>query len=269
MGDALNGKIENGASIDSRIRRIEKAQEDFGRRLAIKTVIAIACGVALTGLIMFGNPFLPQVSYPAVLSSGYEIYDMKGNKVDTFVSWKLVEGDLFHIHVMASQDVTTKRIADVRDVVFSNDTVLVNGAIHYVGWEGALKTVNTTELNPIPVNFHVTTTQTGTGNVLIYLTDAESGDGYSGYTKSIIDGYNHQILKSEITIYGVDKLTDDDLKAVLRHELGHALGLAHSNDPGDMMNPVVKPGYEYISQCDIRAIAMVYNGHDDSQVACK
>ncbi|MCL4416677.1 MAG: M10 family metallopeptidase domain-containing protein, partial [Actinobacteria bacterium] len=53
-----------------------------------------------------------------------------------------------------------------------------------------------------------------------------------------------------------------DFRNILRHELGHAFGLGHSNDPGDLMYPT----YDYIeigtdtypSALDIGALQYLY-----------
>ena len=110
---------------------------------------------------------------------------------------------------------------------------------------------------------------TGAGDITIRLTSDESGDGYSGFTKSIADSSQHQILKSQITIYKADKLSNEQFKTILRHEFGHALGLAHSSDPEDLMHATIQTEYPYISQCDIDAIKSLYNGNGKSQVTCQ
>ena len=42
--------------------------------------------------------------------------------------------------------------------------------------------------------------------------------------KDIVDQVQHQILKSTITIYEVEDISDNQLQAVARHELGLAFG---------------------------------------------
>lgn len=122
---------------------------------------------------------------------------------------------------------------------------------------------------PIPIYLHTQVTEFGEGNVIIKLTNLKNDDGYAGFTKSIVDENNHQILKSEITIYEADQLSDEDFAAVVRHELGHAFGLAHSTDPDDLMYPVILTTHPYISQCDIDAIEGLYNGDERSEVICQ
>lgn len=209
-----------------------------------------------------------QLSSEVPLTSNYEIFDMKGEQVSTWVVWKTVKGDLFHIHVLESPEVTPQRLADIRDAIFSNQTIVIDGQTYYKGWMGALNSIKTSEELPIPLHFHTIITDTGTGSIVIKLTNAENGDGYTGFTKTISDAFSNQALKSQITIYTVDRLTDDELKIILRHELGHAFGIAYSDNPNDVMHLIVSQDRPYISPCDIQTIEALYNGQEKSVVVC-
>ena len=117
----------------------------------------------------------------------------------------------------------------------------------------------------IPQKFDINGTPGGVGDIEIILTSDVNPDGYSGYTKSIIDG--NQILKSKITIFKANKLDADRLEAIMRHEFGHALGLGHSTSTDDLMHPML-PDYPYISGCDIDALNGLYDGDKNSKVVC-
>ena len=122
---------------------------------------------------------------------------------------------------------------------------------------------------PVPKNLHFHVTDKGEGNILINLTPLSSPDGYSGYTTSIVDESSNQILKSTITIYNADVLSIESLKTVVRHELGHAFGLAHSSAPEDLMAPEIITPYPYISECDIDAVVALYDNSKENSVVCE
>ncbi len=68
-----------------------------------------------------------------------------------------------------------------------------------MGWVGALESISELDTKYyIPSEIQVIKSTEGEGNITILLTDEVNGDGYSGFTKSIADETQNQILKSEI-----------------------------------------------------------------------
>ena len=96
-----------------------------------------------------------------------------------------------------------------------------------------------------------------------------NADGFAGWANSIADEAQNQILKTRITIFDADKLTPVEMETVVRHELGHAFGLAHTEASEDLMAPVVTTEYPYISPCNIAAIVALYDGNKKSEVTCE
>ena len=79
----------------------------------------------------------------------------------------------------------------------------------------------------------------------------------------------NQILKSSITIFNADNLSDSQLSTISRHEFGHAIGLAHSSAPEDLMYPTIETDFPFISDCNISAIIYLYDGNVDEEVICE
>jgi hypothetical protein len=175
--------------------------------------------------------------------------------------------------------VTDEVINAIKDSIIStkgidlDDALLHKGpagssSAYYTGWKGALEKAS---MQPtvyfIPTEFNVINSPTGAGQIVITLVKQKDPDGYSGFTQSITD--NNQILKSSITIYEADKISKEQMGAIIRHEFGHALGLAHSTAPEDLMAPIIKTQYPYISDCDIDAVKALYDGMKTSKVTCE
>ena len=181
---------------------------------------------------------------------------------------------------MNSQYVTEKRIQIIRDVITSEETIEIDDSLlhkgpkgtkstYYLGWKGALESIGAKTKETIPKNVHFDVVDSEQGNIMIKLTNEQNEEGYSAYTKSIVDQSNHQIVKSTIVIYDVENISDEQLATALRHELGHAFGLGHSTAPEDFMAPLIITLYPYISQCDIDAIRELYNGNQNNEVLCE
>lgn len=244
--------------------------------VAVLLLLAFIVGTASV-FLYFENTANDETPY---LKSQYQILNLRGDVIDTWLTWRIAEEDLFHVHLQDLKLVTDEISQAISDVVMSSDTVEIDdsllhkgpsgqASIYYEGWFGALQSISDDTFFTLPDTLHYHIAENGEGHILIKLTDQSSPDGYSGYTTSIVDQTNNQILKSTITIYDADKLSLEELKTIVRHELGHGFGLAHSSAPEDLMYPEIKTEYPYISECDISAIEKLYNNLQESRVVCE
>jgi hypothetical protein len=212
------------------------------------------------------------------MQTGYVIQNLRGDTVDTWLSWKLPPGSTLTVNIKNSDAVSPEQLAAVKESILSEelialeDSLLNKGfgtiSVYYKGWKGALDSVadRQTELF-IPNVIEVIESPSGEGSIVVEFTNLQNADGYVGYTKSISD--ESQILKSTITIYDVDELSPEEIGTITRHEFGHALGLAHSTAPEDLMAPVVQTIYPYISECAMDALVELYDGSQNSQIVCE
>lgn len=256
--------------------------------LTKKHYLTIAISVAVIGVIMTAFSFFMvelagyeyQVKDLGTIKSNYLIQNLRGDTIDTWVSWRIYEDQLFHVHIVNSPLVTEERSQAIFEVIMSREEIDIDDSLlhkgpkgsvstYYLGWYGALNSIEQSTKFPIPKNLHFHITDIGDGDVLIKLESHKDPNGYSGFTESIIDDTQNQILKSKITIYEVDGLSEQQIKTVLRHELGHGFGLAHSTAPEDLMYPEIRTAYPYISDCDLDAIAFLYDDGGSSQVVCE
>ncbi|NHH98182.1 hypothetical protein DYY66_2474 [Candidatus Nitrosotalea sp. FS] len=238
-------------------------------------IIAVSTLSLFVVYLQYENQFLtPKLSGA---TSSYVIQNLQGDTVNTWVAWNIANDRVIHIHVVNDAKLSQNMLDSMESAITSTKAVNIDNSqtgkgpkgtssIFYVGWEGAAEQASSEHTKSyIPQKFDINGSPDGTGDVEIILTTDVSPDGYSGYTKSLVDG--NEILKSKITIYKADKLDANNLSAIIRHEFGHAMGLGHSTASEDLMSPVL-PDYPYISGCDIDALKGLYDGNKNSKVIC-
>lgn len=239
---------------------------------------------ALAGIALFSGLFFilfDADSQESGLSSGYIIQNLKGDTIDTWLSWQIPPEKTLYVNVISNSHLTDTKFNIIKSVIDSDETIEIDDNLlhkgppgststYYLAWSGALNSLSShTTKYTIPQKLEVVSDPNPTGDIVIQLTDTTNGDGFSGFTKSIADDSQNQILKATITIYDIDKISDGELETLVRHEMGHALGLAHSTAPEDLMHPVILTDYPYISDCDLDAILNLYDGKKQSKVVCE
>jgi predicted Zn-dependent protease len=231
-------------------------------------------------LIFFTGDFVSSDSNPNFpLRTQYLIQNLRGDTTDTWVSWNLTPNRVLTFTILGASIVSDEQISKIKDVVLSEETLEIDNSLlhkglegtssmYYLGWQGATQQVakNPTKL-VVPQRFEYVSPSNGVADVTIMLTTTTSGDGYAGYTNSVVD--DAQILKSTITIYAANKLSTNQLTTIIRHEFGHAIGLAHSTANEDLMHETIFTAYPFISPCVLDAVEKLYDGNQKSKITCE
>ena len=92
------------------------------------------------------------------------------------------------------------------------------------------------------------------GDILISFRN--DGKKVAGETKNYYDSDGF-IRKSHITIskeYYANEFTPAQLEQIVKHELGHVLGMDHANFNGNLMSSRVETGSGTIAPCEIEAV---------------
>jgi predicted Zn-dependent protease len=263
--------------VDDEQKTNHKSSKKFFSSIAV-IAVAVAAGFVVYSYYeneILVNTVLPiHQNYP----SNYVIQNLQGDTVDTWVAWNVAYGRVINIHVTNTANVPQIMIDAIKDAILSTKTVTIDDSLtgkgpkgtsstYFIGWEGAIENAYSEPTKRyIPQKFDINGAPNGVGDIEIILTNDVNPDGYSGYTKSIVDG--NEILKSKITIFKANKLDPDRLESIIRHEFGHAMGLGHSTATEDLMSPML-PDYPYISGCDVDTLKGLYDGDKNSKVVCQ
>ncbi len=269
-----------------RLKKIRESKREKNLRFQKEHVltmvlIAVTISAAFGGYSYYENQIVTNNMSQMLKNykTNYMIQNLQGDVVNTWVAWSIPNNRILHINVVNTANLSQDKLDAIKDAILSTKTVAIDDAlmhkgpagtssVYYVGWEGALtRAYSQPTTSYIPQKFDISESPSESGDIVIILTNDVNPDGISGYTKSIVDG--NQILKSKTTIYGASQLDVNQLEAITRHEFGHAMGLAHSTAPEDLMYATIQTDYPYISGCDIDAIKGLYNGNEYSQVICK
>ncbi|MCI0564253.1 MAG: matrixin family metalloprotease, partial [Nitrososphaera sp.] len=258
--DVLSEVLERGVS--------RKASRTPTPRLKLFYALTVS-SVLLTGAVAASSYLLDSPEAEAPLKTRYLVENLRGDTVDTWKLWKIDSQGTLVVSIANAALADENKINAIKDAILSDETITIDDSLthkgppgsvstYFMGWKGALDKASATETKySVPTKFRIIESDDGVGDIIITLSTSKDQDGYSGFTKSTVEG--NQILKSQITIYDVDSLSDEMLSAITRHEFGHAIGLGHSTAPEDLMAPDISMQIPYISECDVSAISHLYD----------
>jgi len=254
--------------VSSEINKIKK--QTMKNYHATLMFIGLVTAMILTSFFLIENTLFQNDEL--TLKSKYFTENLKGDTMHTWKYWNLIDDQPLYVNIVNVDSFEKEKIQVIKDAILSKEKIIVENEglnlPYYKGWLGALTIAGEKpSLHNLPQKIEIISSADEAGDVVIYLETISDEDGITGFTKSTVE--DDKILKSRITIYDVDSLSNENLSTITRHEFGHALGLAHSTAVEDLMHPTINLELPYISECNIEALMSLYDGLDSGKITCE
>lgn len=200
--------------------------------------------IVLLGIIVGITIFVP-----------VEIWADHGEQWNELSRWKNIEDDKIPVLIIRDAKVSENKVDIVEKTINSKETRNSERKL-FLGWNEGIKEISKSFGVKVP-SLEIQQTIEKTSVITVYLSSKTNSQGFDGYTNLFYDT-NGDIQKALVTIYNADELNKSQLESITRHELGHALGLGHTNAENDLMRANIDMNFSAISLLDLHALAHIY-----------
>ena len=198
---------------------------------------------------------LPVMAAVMVIIVPIQAFAEEENQWSEIRAWKNLKDDTIPVLIVRDSKVSEHQVDIVEDAINSKQTKNSSRTL-FLGWNEGIKEISKSYGVKIP-KLEIKHNLDSTESITIYLMEKTSKEGFNGYTDLFYDA-NGDIQKAFVKIYNTDELDNMQLESIIRHELGHALGLSHTNAKNDLMQPVINMNFNAISVLDLLALVSVY-----------
>jgi len=185
--------------------------------------------------------------------------------INTFLPWKIQDDKTLQVSIIKETPLSPDQIKSIKKAITGFGTIKFDDTVAYVSWQEALETTSDYKTKISMPAIEMIVDNNVEADITITITDEKNAEGYSGQTTHVVD--NNEIVKSNIIIYDINNIPLYQISSITRHEFGHALGLAHSDSPDNLMYDIVYLS-SYVTDCDIDTLLSLYNGNVQSVSEC-
>lgn len=172
------------------------------------------------------------------------------DKENRITPWD-IQGDAISVLILRDAAVQPYKIDIIEEVIKSDNDE--QPSTTFTSWNNAIKNTNAQFNSQIPA-LQIGNIQ-NQNYITIYLKE-ETNPNYDGFTElTYKDG---KIQSAFVSIYDSDEMTPMQLNMLIRHELGHALGLGHITEKPSIMNSIIYPQAKLITMFEMQLFLTVY-----------
>ena len=183
--------------------------------------------------------------------------------INTFLPWKTLDKTLY-VSIIKETPLSADQLASIKKAITGYGTIKFDDTETFVSWNEALQTTSQYKTKiSMPTNIELLP-DNSKADITVSITD-KVNQNYSGYTTHVIE--NNRIIQSNITIYDINSLSGNQISSIVRHEFGHALGLAHADSPNDLMFGIIQVP-SYVTECDLDTLIALYDGNVKNSSNC-
>lgn len=183
------------------------------------------------------------------------------NQIQVTAPW-LEDKNTIQVSIVNEAGLAQDKISIIKKAIESEDRIGVNGHTYFVGWAGALVSLNETKIK----KFNITVdSKYVKKDITIELLDEKNAE-HNGFTK--LHYGDNRIVSVSIEIFDAKNIPPAGLETLVRHEFGHALGLGHATDANSIMYLTIGYSPKLISSCELDAIKSLAERSTFTNVNC-